>query len=118
MANAVQIGGFSDVGDYANVGLGSTLHQFTTIGAFAMVGMGSIVAKDVPPFVKAFGNPMRVAGLNVIGMQRGGLAEDAIAAVTAWYERQTEPAHPAVAALLEAFHRRQATTHRQALTVT
>jgi UDP-N-acetylglucosamine acyltransferase len=37
-----------------------------------MVGMGSVVTRDVPPFSKAFGNPARVRGANVVGMERSG----------------------------------------------
>jgi UDP-N-acetylglucosamine acyltransferase len=37
-----------------------------------MVGMGSVVTRDIPPFAKAFGNPARVRGVNVVGMTRMG----------------------------------------------
>ncbi len=115
LANSVQIGGFSDVGERANVGLSSVLHQFTTIGAFAMVGMGSIVAKDIPPFVKAFGAPMRVGGLNVVGMERAGVSAAARAEVERWYADGAAPQDPAVRALLEAYDGRRAVTHRAEL---
>jgi len=33
------------------------------------------VAKDVPPFVKAVGNPVKLYGLNSVGLQRNGFDE-------------------------------------------
>jgi hypothetical protein len=37
------------------------------------------VAKDVPPFVKAAGNPVKLYGLNSVGLQRSGFAEATVA---------------------------------------
>ncbi len=78
LANNVQIGGFSFVGDGANVGLSCVLHQFSTIGAYAMVGMGTVVSKDVPPFTKVYGAPPRISGINEIGMKRSGFSSEDI----------------------------------------
>jgi UDP-N-acetylglucosamine acyltransferase len=36
----------------------------------------SRVSKDIPPFLKAVGNPVKLYGLNTIGLQRSGM-EDA-----------------------------------------
>ena len=49
----------------ANLGMGVQVHQFVTIGAYAMVGMACPVTCDIPPFVKAFGNPVRIHGINI-----------------------------------------------------
>jgi UDP-N-acetylglucosamine acyltransferase len=42
------------------------------------VGGCSRVAKDVPPFVKAVGNPVRLYGLNSVGLQRNGFEEHTV----------------------------------------
>jgi UDP-N-acetylglucosamine acyltransferase len=34
------------------------------------------VRKDVPPYVKAAGSPMHLYGLNSVGLQRRGFADD------------------------------------------
>jgi UDP-N-acetylglucosamine acyltransferase len=52
------------------------LHQFVQIGAHAFVGGLSAVRKDVPPFVKASGDPLRLFGLNTVGLQRRGFTDD------------------------------------------
>jgi len=72
MANAVQPGGYVTIEDWAIVGGGTLIHQFTRIGRHAMVGGGSRVTQDIAPFVKAAGSPPRLAGLNRIGLERRG----------------------------------------------
>jgi UDP-N-acetylglucosamine acyltransferase len=37
------------------------------------------VVKDVPPFVKAVGNPVKLYGLNSVGLQRSGYSESTLA---------------------------------------
>ena len=76
IANAVNMGGHVEIGDWAIVGGLSAVHQFAHIGAYAFVGGMSAVRKDIPPFVKASGNPLRLYGLNVVGLQRRGFADE------------------------------------------
>jgi UDP-N-acetylglucosamine acyltransferase len=72
IANAVNMGGHAEVGDWVVIGGMSAVHQFARIGEHAFIGGMSAVRKDVPPYVKASGNPMRLFGLNGIGLQRRG----------------------------------------------
>ena len=51
-------------------------HQFATIGRYSFIGGCSRVAKDVPPYVKAVGNPIKLYGLNSVGLERNGFPED------------------------------------------
>jgi UDP-N-acetylglucosamine acyltransferase len=76
IANAVNMGGHCEIGDWAIVGGMTPLHQFVRIGEHAFVGGLSAVRKDVPPFVKASGDPLRLFGLNTVGLQRRGFTED------------------------------------------
>lgn len=73
LANAVTLAGHVRVDDYAVLGGLTPVHQFVAIGCHAFVGGGSRVPQDVPPFVKAAGNPLRACGLNAIGMDRRGI---------------------------------------------
>ena len=75
IANAVNMGGHCDIGDWVIVGGVTAIHQFVQIGAHAFVGGSSAVRKDVPPFVKAAGDPLRLFGLNTVGLQRRGFTE-------------------------------------------
>ncbi|MGH7446704.1 MAG: acyl-ACP--UDP-N-acetylglucosamine O-acyltransferase [Longimicrobiales bacterium] len=75
IANAVNMGGHCDIGDWVVVGGVTAIHQFVQIGAHAFVGGSSAVRKDVPPFVKAAGDPLRLYGLNSVGLQRRGFTD-------------------------------------------
>jgi UDP-N-acetylglucosamine acyltransferase len=75
IANGVQLAGHVELGDGANVGGLAGIHQYCRIGTLAMVGACSYVNKDIPPFMLAAGNPCRVRGLNVVGLQRAGIGE-------------------------------------------
>lgn len=72
IANAVQMGGHVRVGAGAVVSGMTGVHQFTSIGAGAFVGGGLRVDKDVPPYCRALGDPLRWGGLNLTGMRRSG----------------------------------------------
>ena len=77
-ANCVPLGGFVEVGDYAFLGGMSAVHQFTRVGAYAMIGASTIVTQDVVPFAYAVGSPVGLAGINKIGLTRGGFSSKSI----------------------------------------
>lgn len=83
LANSVNMGGYTQVHDGANIGLGTVVHQYSIIGAYSMVGMGSVVTKDVPPFCKVYGGLIR--GLNKVGMERAGFTTEEIQQVALHY---------------------------------
>jgi UDP-N-acetylglucosamine acyltransferase len=85
LANAVNMGGHCELGDWVVVGGITPIHQFVRIGAHAFVGGSSAVRKDVPPFVKAAGDPLRLFGLNSIGLQRRGFTDAERAALRRAY---------------------------------
>lgn len=78
LANGVQLAGHVTVEDKATVSGLSAVHQFVRIGRYSFIGGCSRVSKDVPPFVKAVGNPIRLYGLNSIGLQRNGFSEHVV----------------------------------------
>jgi UDP-N-acetylglucosamine acyltransferase len=43
------------------------------------------VNQDIPPYVKAVGNPMELYGLNSIGLQRAGFSGETVAALKRAY---------------------------------
>jgi UDP-N-acetylglucosamine acyltransferase len=75
LANAVNMGGHVLIEDWVIVGGITAIHQFARIGQHAIVSGMSAVRKDVPPFVKAAGNPLRLYSLNSVGLQRRGFSE-------------------------------------------
>jgi UDP-N-acetylglucosamine acyltransferase len=76
LANAVNMAGHVVVEDYAFVGGVTPIHQFVRIGRHSIIGGGCRVPKDVPPFVKAAGNPLRCFGLNSLGLRRRGFGSE------------------------------------------
>lgn len=77
LANSVNLAGHVEVEERAIVGGVTPVHQFVRIGAYSIIGGGSRVPKDMPPFMKAAGNPLRVVGPNSIGLERNGFSRDA-----------------------------------------
>lgn len=76
LANAVNMGGHVVIDDWAMVGGITPIHQFVRIGSHAFVGGASRVAKDVPPYVRASGNPIKLFGLNSVGLRRRGFPDE------------------------------------------
>ena len=75
LANGTQLAGHVIVEDKAIISGLSAVHQFVRIGKFSFIGGCSRVAKDIPPFLKAVGNPLRLYGLNTVGLERNGIPE-------------------------------------------
>ncbi len=73
VANNVVMGGHVSIGARAVIGGASALHQFVRVGRMAMVGGVTGVEADVIPFGRVIGNRARLAGLNLVGLQRSGL---------------------------------------------
>ncbi|MCU0613015.1 MAG: acyl-ACP--UDP-N-acetylglucosamine O-acyltransferase [Candidatus Eisenbacteria bacterium] len=81
MANGVQLGGHVHVGDWAIIGGLTPVHQFCRIGAHAMVGGGLRASQDVAPFMMAADEPMRLVGINSVGLRRRGFSPESITAL-------------------------------------
>jgi UDP-N-acetylglucosamine acyltransferase len=66
------------VGDHAVMGGLTAVHQFCRLGRFAITGGCSKIVQDVPPFMIADGNPAKVRGINIIGLERNGFTAESI----------------------------------------
>jgi UDP-N-acetylglucosamine acyltransferase len=85
-ANNATLAGHVEVGDFANVGAFSAVHQFCRVGDYAFIGGGSICTQDVLPYVKTVGNrPAKSYGVNTIGLQRKGFEKETIEALSRAY---------------------------------
>ena len=83
--NAVNLSGHVTVEDFAIIGGVVPVHQFVKIGQHSFIGGGSRVSKDVPPFIKAAGEPLRPVGLNLVGLRRRGFSTQTIAVLKKAY---------------------------------
>lgn len=76
IANAVQLAGHVVLEDYCTIGGQSAIAQHCRVGRYAYVGGVSTVRKDLPPYLLAKGNDIRVQGINQIGLRRTGRFSD------------------------------------------
>ena len=78
MSNATQLAGEVEVDDFAIIGGGTLVHQFTHIGSHVMIQGGSRTSKDVPPFAIAAREPITFCGINSVGLNRRGYTPEQI----------------------------------------
>lgn len=78
LSNGVQLAGHVTIEDKVTISGLVAAHQFTRIGRYSFIGGMSRVSKDIPPFIKAVGNPIKLYGLNSVGLQRNGFSEEVI----------------------------------------
>ena len=84
-ANACELAGHVQVGDWAILGATTLVHQFVRIGAHSFTGMGTYLDRDLPPYVKAAGNMAKPYGINSEGLRRRGFAAGTINALKKAY---------------------------------
>jgi UDP-N-acetylglucosamine acyltransferase len=117
IANGTQLAGHVTVHDRAILSGLVAVHQFVSIGSMAFVGGCSRVNQDIPPFVKAVGNPVELYGLNTVGLRRANYPAETVSALKRAYRlffnsdlnlsqaqeraRQEVPSLPEVDLLLE-----------------
>jgi len=80
-SNNGTLAGHVQVGDHAIMGGLTAVHQFCRLGRYAITGGCSKIVQDVPPFMIADGNPAKVRGINVVGLERSGFPAETIKAI-------------------------------------
>lgn len=78
IANSVQMAGHVEVGDFVGIGGLTAIHQFVKIGKYSFVGGGLKINKDIPPYIRAMGDPVRFGGTNYVGLSRKGFTNEQI----------------------------------------
>ena len=81
LANNVGITGHVEVADWVILGGYVGVNQFLKIGAHAMVGGMAHITNDIPAYMILSGNPAKIRGVNVIGLERRGFDKATIAAI-------------------------------------
>lgn len=102
MANNATLAGHVVVGDYAAFGGLSAVHQFVRIGQHAFVGGVTGVERDVIPYGLVMGDRARLAGLNMIGLQRRGFSREDIQALRSAYQMIFEDGNGTLAERVDA----------------
>ena len=78
LANLATLGGHVQIEDYATVGGVTPVHQFVRIGRYAMIGGGFRAVQDIVPYMIAGDEPLRIYGVNLIGLERNNILKDTI----------------------------------------
>ena len=85
MSNSGQLAGEVVVDDWAIIGGGALVHQFTHIGCHVMIQGGALVNKDIPPYCMAARYPISYEGVNKVGLHRRGYTSEQIDAIADVY---------------------------------
>jgi UDP-N-acetylglucosamine acyltransferase len=85
LANATMCAGHVTIGDFVQMGGACGVTPFCSVGRGAFIGAASAIDKDIPHFCAAFGNRVKLKGVNIIGMKRRGHSKDEISEVVDFY---------------------------------
>ncbi|MCL2218621.1 MAG: acyl-ACP--UDP-N-acetylglucosamine O-acyltransferase [Chitinispirillia bacterium] len=76
ISNALAMAGHVTVGNGVTISGIVSINQFVKIGDYAMVGARARVASDIVPYALVGTEPMRIAGINKVGLERRGFTGD------------------------------------------
>ncbi|MFW5595663.1 MAG: acyl-ACP--UDP-N-acetylglucosamine O-acyltransferase [Prevotella sp.] len=78
IGNSTKFAGEVTVADNAVISAEVLCHQFCRIGGYVMIQGGSRFSQDIPPYIIAGKEPIRYAGINIVGLRRHGFSNDLI----------------------------------------
>ena len=78
IGNSTKFAGEVTVDDNAIISGAVLLHQFIRIGGYVMIQGGCRTSQDIPPYIIAGKEPIRYAGVNLIGLRRRGFSNELI----------------------------------------
>ena len=78
IGNSTKFAGEVTCDDNAIVSAEVLCHQFCHIGGYVMIQGGSRFSQDIPPYIIAGKEPIRYAGINLVGLRRHGFSNEKI----------------------------------------
>lgn len=78
IGNSTKFAGEVIIDDFAIISATVLAHQFCRVGSGVMIQGGSRFSQDIPPFIIAGKEPIRYAGVNLIGLRRRGFSAETI----------------------------------------
>ena len=95
LTNLVNMAGHVNIGERSIVGGGTVISQFVSLGRSSYIGGASGINKDIPAFCTAYGNRIRLKGVNIVGMKRQGYSRQVIGEVVDFLRAlETSPLSP------------------------
>jgi UDP-N-acetylglucosamine acyltransferase len=86
ISNALAMAGHVTVGNHVTIAGIVSINQFCRIGDHAMVGARARVSSDIVPYALVGTEPMRVASINKVGLERRGFTEERIGNIKRAYK--------------------------------
>lgn len=78
IGNSTKFAGEVIIDSHAIISATALIHQFCHIGGYGMFQGGSRTSQDIPPYIIAGKEPIRYAGVNIIGLRRRGFTNEQI----------------------------------------
>jgi UDP-N-acetylglucosamine acyltransferase len=78
VCNNCSLAGYVEIEDGAFLSAGVLVHQFSKIGRLVMISGNTRVNMDVPPYLLTSDFNVTARGLNLVGLRRAGIGNDAI----------------------------------------
>ena len=75
-ANVLNLAGHVTIGNYVRTGGSASVIQFLRIGDYSFLGAHSLIKKDIVPYALVAPEPLRIAGINKVGLERAGFSEE------------------------------------------
>ncbi len=85
VANSCNFAGHVKVDSGVIMGGACNVSQFVSLGRNCYIGGASAVDKDIPDFCTAYGNRIRLKGINIIGLRRSGVSKQDVTEVVDFY---------------------------------
>ena len=81
IGNSTKLAGEVEIDDFAIISATCLFHQFCKVGSYIMFQGGTRTSQDIPPYVIAGKEPVRYAGVNLVGLRRRGFPRETIEAI-------------------------------------
>jgi UDP-N-acetylglucosamine acyltransferase len=76
VTNSSSFAGHVHIGNYVRMAGVASIVQFLSVGDYSFIGAYSLVVKNVVPFAMVAPQPLRIVGINKVGLERLGFDEE------------------------------------------
>lgn len=85
IVNSCNLAGHVTIKDKVIISGGCNISQFITLGEGSFIGGGSGIDRDIPCYSTAYGNRIKLKGINIIGLKRSGIDKSQISEIVDFY---------------------------------
>jgi len=85
IVNSVNLAGHVTIEDRVIISGATNISQFIRLGRGSYIGGASGVDRDIPPFCTAYGNRIKLKGINIVGLRRQSFEKPLISEAVDFY---------------------------------